>query len=65
MAADRMYDVGTQLMSTALIWNSLPMAGSAILMDETMNGVRKEENVAMRRADRFMVESLMIWLVLH
>jgi hypothetical protein len=39
------------------------MAGSAILMDETMKGVRKEENVAMRRAERFIEESLIIWFV--
>jgi hypothetical protein len=36
------------------------MAGSAILMDETMNGVRNEENVAMRRAERFKEVSLII-----
>jgi hypothetical protein len=60
MAADRMYDVGTQLMSTALIWNSFPMAGSAILMDETMKGVRKEANVAITRAGRFREVSLII-----
>src|SRR5512146_1846178 len=57
MAADRRYAVGTQLMSTALIANSLPMAGSAILTEDTMNGVRKADRVAMRRADRLRVAS--------
>jgi len=36
------------------------MAGSAMLMDETMKGVRKEANVAIRRAERFRVVSVMI-----
>src|SRR5512142_1222594 len=60
MAADSRYAVGTQLMSTALIWNSLPMEGSAILTEETMKGVRNADRVAMRRADRFKIASLVM-----
>jgi hypothetical protein len=36
------------------------MAGSAILMDETMKGVMKEANVAISRAGRFRVVSFII-----
>src|SRR5512139_2509729 len=57
MAAARIYDVGTQLMSTALILNSPPMAGSAMLIEETMNGVKKEASVATRSADLFTTAS--------
>jgi hypothetical protein len=55
MAAAKRYDVGTQLRSTAPIWNSLPIAGSAILIDEPIKGVRNAESVAMRRADLFII----------
>jgi hypothetical protein len=60
MAAARMYDVGTQLISTALIRNSLLMAGSAMLMDETIKRVRKEESAAMSRTERFIVASFIL-----
>src|SRR5512143_1919664 len=56
-AAESRYAVGTQLMSTALMWNSLPMAGSAILTEETVKGVRNADRVAIRRVERFKVTS--------
>jgi hypothetical protein len=34
MATAKRYEVGTQLMSPAPIWNSPPIAGSVILSDE-------------------------------
>jgi hypothetical protein len=60
-AAESRYAVGTQLMATALIWNSRPIAGSATLMDETMKGVRNEASVAMSKADRIMALSFILY----
>jgi hypothetical protein len=42
MAAAKRYAVATQLNNTASVWNSLPMTGNAMLIDEPMNGVMKE-----------------------
>ena len=56
-AAAKRYEVATQLNKTASVLNSFPMAGSAILTDEIINGVKKELNDAMIRADNLMALS--------
>ena len=48
--AARRYDVATQLSSTASVSYSFPTAGSAILTEEIINGVRKELMDAIIRA---------------
>ena len=40
IADDRMYDVTTHPISTAFMLKSLPIEGSTIFVDDTMNGVR-------------------------
>jgi len=48
-AAVSRYDVATQLNSTALIENSLPIEGRAILIEEPIKGVRKALKVAISK----------------
>jgi len=43
---ERRYEAGTHPSNTALMENSFPIAGRAILMEELMNGVRKEARLA-------------------
>jgi len=50
-AADKRYEVLTQLKRTASMANSFPREGRAMLIDELMKGVKKEPTVATRRAD--------------
>ena len=50
MAADRRYAVATQPNKTASIANSLPMEGSAMLVEEPMKGTTNEVNVATSNA---------------
>jgi hypothetical protein len=45
-AMARRYAVGTQLSKIASMANSLPIEGRAILMEEAINGARKELKVA-------------------
>ncbi len=45
-AAAKRNDVATQLNKTASISNSLPITGSAMLMEELIKGMRKELNEA-------------------
>ena len=39
------------------MWKSFPIAGRAILTEDTIKGVRNAERVAISRADRFTVAS--------
>jgi hypothetical protein len=50
MAAANKNDVGTQLKRIALVANSDPIAGSAMLTAELINGVRKLAKVATNNA---------------
>ena len=50
MAAASKNDVGTQLKSMALVANSAPIAGNAMLTAELMNGVKKLAKVATNNA---------------
>jgi hypothetical protein len=50
MAAANKNDVGTQLNRMALVANSDPMAGSAMLTAELINGVKKLAKVATNSA---------------
>ena len=50
MAAASKKDVGIQLKIIASAANSAPIAGTAILMAELMNGVKKLARVAMTKA---------------
>jgi hypothetical protein len=50
MAAASKNDVGTQLNRMALVANSAPIAGNAILTAELMNGVKKLAKVATNNA---------------
>ena len=50
IAAANKNDVGTQLKSIALVANSFPIAGRAILTAELMNGVKKLAKVATNNA---------------
>ena len=55
MAAARRYEVATQFSVTASMVNSLPIDGSAILMEDPIKGVRKEPRVATIKAARLIV----------
>jgi hypothetical protein len=50
MAAANRNDVGTQLKRIALVANSVPIAGSAILTAELIKGVKKLARVATSNA---------------
>jgi hypothetical protein len=50
IAAASKNDVGTQLSRMALVANSAPIAGNAILTDELINGVKKLAKVATNKA---------------
>jgi len=62
MAAERRYAVATQPNKIASIANSLPMEGSAMLTEEPMKGVRKEDNVATSRAALLVAASSILML---
>lgn len=51
IAATNRNDVGIQLSRIASVWNSIPIAGSAMLMAALMNGVAKDAMVAIINAD--------------
>ena len=51
IAATNRNDVGIQLSIIASVWNSIPIAGKAILMAALMNGVEKDAIVATINAD--------------
>jgi hypothetical protein len=50
IAAASKNDVGTQLRSIALVANSVPIAGNAMLTAELINGVKKLAKVATNNA---------------
>jgi hypothetical protein len=50
IAAASKNDVGTQLRSIALVANSVPIAGNAMLTAELINGVKKFAKVATNNA---------------
>ena len=51
IAATNRNDVGIQLSNIESVWNSIPIAGKAILMAALMNGVEKDAIVATINAD--------------
>ena len=62
IAAARRYEVAIQPSKTAFILNSLPIEGRAILTEEPIKGVRKEVNVATKRAALFIAASSLLML---
>jgi hypothetical protein len=61
-AAAKRYEVATQLSETALMANSLPIEGRAMLTEEAMNGVRKELSIATSRAVPLLTRLFMLIL---